>query len=439
VINNLLSKLKNSPLGGRMARNSMWMLLGQILRVVLQAAYFFLIARSLGVTEYGAFVAMVSLVAIVSPFSGLGAGNIIIMKVARNPAEFSESWGEALFLTFSTGALLTLGVMLVANFTLPRGIALTTVLLVAVSDLLGPRVSDLASMAFGAFEQFRWNAILQTASTGFRAVGAAFMFVAISHPTASQWVWFYAASSILMSIFALASVTVKLGWPSFKFTHIWQDMKDGVYFSISASAQTVYNDIDKTMLGRLSTLDATGIYGAAYRIIDVSCAPLRAITSTAYPAFFREGQKGLTATYEFAKKILHKAGLVSLASTVGLIVFAPVLPHILGKGFNHTVEALQWLALLPLLKSFHLFLGDALTGAGYQRVRASMQIAVAVFNVAINFWLIPAYSWRGAAWSSLASDGLLGILMFACIMILRRSSLDAIAKQPRLAQDQTQP
>ena len=415
-------------MGSRMARNSSWMLIGQVLRVVLQAAYFFLIARSLGVTEYGIFVALVSLVAIVSPFSGVGAGNIIIMKVSRNPINFSECWGEALFLALSTGVVLAAVVLVLADFTLPHGVGLKTVLLVAVSDLLGPRISDLAAMAFGAFERFRWTAIMQTSITGFRAASAVVMLLAIKHPTAGQWIWFYAISSIFMSIFAFFAVTAKLGWPSFKFTDIWQDMKDGVFYSMSVSAQTVYNDIDKTMLGRLSTLNATGIYGAAYRIIDVSCAPLRAIASTTYPRFFREGQKGLAATHEFAKRVLYKAGLISLVSSISVFVFAPLLPRILGHGFSETVEALRWLAPLPLLKCFHVLLGDALSGAGHQRIRASMQIGIAIFNVCINFWLIPAYSWRGAAWSSLASDSLLAGSMFVCTLILRRPVLDAISE-----------
>ncbi len=44
---------------------------------------------------------------------------------------------------------------------------------------------------------------------------------------------------------------------------------------------------------------------------------------------------------------------------------------------------------------------------------------MAVFNVALNFWLIPAYSWRGAAWASLASDGLLAIGCWIGILVLR--------------------
>jgi O-antigen/teichoic acid export membrane protein len=53
------------------------------------------------------------------------------------------------------------------------------------------------------------------------------------------------------------------------------------------------------------------------------------------------------------------------------------------------------------------------------------QVAVAVFNVLINLWLIPAYSWRGAAWSSLASDGALVLAMYTAVLY-------AMSKEARL-------
>jgi hypothetical protein len=49
---------------------------------------------------------------------------------------------------------------------------------------------------------------------------------------------------------------------------------------------------------------------------------------------------------------------------------------------------------------------------------------VAVFNVLINLWIIPLYSWRGAAWSSLASDALLALgTGLAVFMVARREKV----------------
>ena len=94
-----------------------------------------------------------------------------------------------------------------------------------------------------------------------------------------------------------------------------------------------------------------------------------------------------------------------------------------------TAEALRWLAPLPFIKALHYFAADSLTGAGFQGIRSGIQVFVAIFNVAINLWLIPAYSWRGAAWSSLASDGLLALLIWPVLFIIlhRQGAAEGIA------------
>jgi len=63
-----------------------------------------------------------------------------------------------------------------------------------------------------------------------------------------------------------------------------------------------------------------------------------------------------------------------------------------------------------------------LTGAGHQGLRTSIQTAIAVFNILINLWIIPLYGWRGAAWSSLASDGLLLLGLWLTATYLRRAT-----------------
>jgi O-antigen/teichoic acid export membrane protein len=112
---------------------------------------------------------------------------------------------------------------------------------------------------------------------------------------------------------------------------------------------------------------------------------------------------------------------------VAILLFAGIVPLILGPEYVFTAEALRWLALLPVLKVMHYFLSDSLTGAGYQGVRTCVQAGVALFNVLINLWIIPAYSWRGAAWSSIASDALLVCSVGTAAYVLSRR-----ARTPRV-------
>jgi O-antigen/teichoic acid export membrane protein len=170
----------------------------------------------------------------------------------------------------------------------------------------------------------------------------------------------------------------------------------------------------------MATLDATGIYAAAYRLIDVAFVPVRSVLAAAYPGFFRAGATGLASSVAFAKDLMPRAVAYSLLVALVMLAAAPQVPRILGSEYARTTDALRWLALLPLLKTLHYFAADSLSGAGYQGLRTLVQIGTAGFNVLVNLWIVPAYSWRGAAWSSLASDLLLAISLWSCCVLLRR-------------------
>jgi O-antigen/teichoic acid export membrane protein len=170
---------------------------------------------------------------------------------------------------------------------------------------------------------------------------------------------------------------------------------------------------DKTMMARLSTLEAAGIYGVAYRLIEVVLIPVRVLLSASYPQFFRTGRAGWDSIAVYGRRLFLLVLPYSLLAVVALFLGASVVPRILGLGYGDVTGALRWLCFIPFLKTIQNFVANSLTGAGYQRSRTKAQVAVAIFNVLINLWAIPAYGWRGAAWSSLVSDGLLVVFLWA--------------------------
>lgn len=425
----MLSRLRilQSFRGSTLTRNTVWMLLGLGLRLVIQALYFTVIARSLGARNYGAFVGVVGLVGVVSPFGALGSGHLLIKNVARSFAQFKVNFGLALLTTLLSSSILFGLVALVSHFVLPVAVPFKLVMLVAASDLFGNSTITICGQAFVAFERLKWTALINVMLSALR-LGAAVILVALYHsPSALQWGSFYFGSTCLVAIVALGLVIVKLGAPALNLSRTVTEFGEGLYFSVSKSTETIYNDIDKTMLARLGTLEATGIYGAAYRLIDVSFAPVFSLLAAAYPGFFRAGMRGISASLQYAKPLICRAlGYASFVS-IALLTSAGIIPYILGGEYRLTVEALRWLAILPVLKVVHFFLSDAMTGAGHQWLRSLIQLGVAVFNVLINLWVIPAYSWRGAAWSSIASDTLLVCGLGTAVLVLcRRSPTSAI-------------
>jgi len=410
----------------QLARNTTWMIFGQGLRFIIQALYFVEIARSLGVRNYGAFVGVVALVGIVWPFGALGSGNLLVKNVSRDKSLFPLYWGRALFTTAICGSMLFIVVLALSHYALPAQIPLLLVALVAASDLLGLNIITISGQAFQTFERLNWTATINVMMSAGRLLGAIILVTIHPHPSPLEWGYIYFGCTATVAVAASILVSTTLGSPQLRLELAHPELREGLYFSVSQAAQTVYNDIDKTMLARLSTLEATGIYGAAYRLIDVSFVPISSLLWSAYPNFFRAGAGGISASLNYARPLLMRALVYAVGISILLLVSANLVPRILGPEYAPTAEALRWLAVLPVFKSLHYFLSDTLTGAGYQAVRTALQTGVAVFNVLLNLWLIPAYSWRGAAWSSIASDAALFCGIGVAVYVLSRRSQAAV-------------
>jgi O-antigen/teichoic acid export membrane protein len=411
-----IQKLKNSLL----VRNTLWLIVGQGMRVVIQAIYFILMARALGVSGYGAFAGVGAWVAVASPFASLGYGNILIKHVARDRSMFNLWWGKGLIMTMVSGLVLMIAAITLSKWVLPDSIPLLLVIMVAVADLIFTRLLDLSAQAFQAFEQLNRTAQLQVLINFARLLAVLILWLFTPSVSVLTWGECYLVSTVIAALIALWMVTRTLGKPVISMKNITKDITEGFYFSVSLSAQNVYNDIDKTMLSRFSTLSATGIYGAAYRFIDIAFLPVRSLLWASNVRFFQHGAHSLRAGIGYARSLLPWALTYSFAVGAFLYLAAPLIPVILGAGYQDSVIATRWLAMIPILRVMHYFAADALTGANYQGLRSGIQVIVAGFNVAINFWLIPLYSWLGAAWSSCVTDGLLAVLMWIVVSWLLR-------------------
>jgi O-antigen/teichoic acid export membrane protein len=419
------------------ARNTAAMLAGSGTRLLIQGVYFVLIARALGPEQYGAFVGVVALVAILAPFAPLGTGQLLVRNVARERETFGYSWGNALWMTSVAGSLLIGLTLLLARYILAATAPLALVLLVACSDLVLAAVVNVGALAFVAVEELHSTARIYVAMSGARAAGALVLIVSVRHPTALSWGFFYFLSSAAAAVYAGTLVCSRLGYPRLSLRRLRSDLIEGFYFSIGLSAQSIYNDIDKTMLVRLATFSAAGVYAAAYRVVDLSFQPISALLSSTFPRFFRRGTEGLVRTRLLVMRFLPFAAAYAILAGILMVLAAPVLPLVLGRGFGLSVEALRWLSPLVLLRAVHYFFSNSLTCADLQGLRSAIQALVAGANVLLNLWLIPGYSWRGAAWASLASDGLLAACMFLAVCHLaRREELSGAAcgTQPRAVQ-----
>ena len=405
-----------------LVRNAGWLFAGQGLSFVAQAVYFIVLARLLGTREYGLLAGAIALVAVVSQYSALGSGLLFLRYVSPNHKLFRIYWGNVLMSVFLLGGLLALALRLSGRW-LVGGESVPLLFPIAIGDCLFQQLSACAGQVFQTFEKMKYSAALTLLSNISRCVLAAGMLLFMGKISAWQWVVASLIVSCVTACIAFGIVTRFFGLPSFSPSLLLKRAGEGFVFAISGSTTAVYNDIDKVVLSHYGMDRANGIYSMAYRVVNIGTMPIMSVVAAAFPSFFRAGVNGIAATVPMARSLLKRTAGIGIVMSVGMFVCAPVIPHLVGKSYADSVSALRWLCLIPFFRCFHLSAGDAIAGAGHQKFRLVSQSIAAIGNLLLNLYLVPRYSWYGAAWASLGTDGALGVMNWVALILLSKRSV----------------
>lgn len=400
--------------------NVLGLLAGQLTRLSLQAAYFVILARMLGVSGYGAFASALALCALVAPFSSLGANTLMIKNVSRDAKSASLEWKKALAYTIIGGVLLSAILTLLAHFIAPPELSRVSIFQIGVSELIGLKMVELVGAVWQGQGRSRPLIVLPTLLNLFRLAAAGATFVWVGQSSLEFWATVYVMATLPLGMVVAMHTTAKLGYVKRGMRLKGRDVKEGLLYSFALSSQNVYNDIDKTMLARLESVGSAGVYSAAFRIIDMAYAPIRSISAAAFPLFFREGEAGLVSALRLTRRIAPAVLIVGSLAAIGSVVLAPMAPLLLGADYESAIGIIRLLAPLILLRGLTFLAADTLTGCGRQRFRTGTQISVAVVNVCLNLVLIPHLGILGAVVATLVCEFLLAAILWSHIYVARR-------------------
>jgi O-antigen/teichoic acid export membrane protein len=406
---------------GSLTRHFGWMFLGQGMSYLLRAVYFVLIARLLGVLQYGVVVGAVALVNMVTNYGRLGSSVVFLRHVSADRTQFAVYWGNIVLVTLTMSSLLILALHFAAGHLIAPASA-AIIVPTAIASCLFEQLTIGAGQVFQTFEKMGITATLNLLTSLARTLTAGGMLLVLHRATAGQWVIASMVVSAVAAIAALILVTIDFGWPQIVPRLFLKRGAEGAEYALSASTGSAYNDLDKTMLSHFGMSAANGIYTMAYRVIDLATMPAASMELAGEPRMFQLGARSLKEASIFGRRLLKRSVLTSVAVSVGMFLLAPLIPLFVGRGFTESVSALRWLCLIPVFRSIHGITGSVLTGAGLQRYRTVAQIVAAVGNFGLNLWLIPTHGWLGAAWASLATDGGLGVMNWVVLTVLVRSA-----------------
>ena len=398
------------------------MLSGTALVTASQGIQFLLLARVLGPQEFGRLAAVGGVTALLLPFSGAGAANVMVMRASRDAQLLPLYFGHTLGIVALTGTALALFASFGAVPLLAGQVSFELMTVFALSELFASKIVDVCWQAFVAREQLHLTSTFLLAQSVGRLI-AAFVFAAVvDEPTAGAWAWWALASNGVVAACVLAYTIRRVGRPRFELAVTRREFAIGLPFAVGLSAKAFYTDADKIFLTRLAGAEVAGLYTAAFRVVQVALMPIRALSLALTARLFRAGDAGLEGALKLTLRILGPLSIGAAVVAVAFYVGAPLLTWIAGPRYGESVSVLRMQCLLPLVLAVQSMLQDALSSSGHQRIAALSQVVCAGVICALCVLLIPHYSWRGAAVASYAAQITLCGLMVWAIRQRRREA-----------------
>lgn len=401
----------------RLARGSVWLTIAMMLGLLLQAAYFVILARTLGAKNFGVFSAALAAVNLAAPFSAWGAGNLLVRDASMRPDLLASLRSRAFLTAAVVGSCLFVLLLSIGVWLSSTREFLVTLGILSVAELHFGRVVEVCGQCFQSQDWFRATGLIQTLGNLTR-LGAVVLLVGLPvPPTPATWALLYLAGTVLAASISWI-ITVRRFPPAWEWRRLSGGrLRAGFFFSLGTASKTAYSDLDKVMLLQLVGGAANGVYTAAYRVITIATAPVRSLILGSNTRLFRAGAKAPSSAYSLAMRLVLPVMTYGAVAGGILFITAPLLTLVLGSGYADSVSALRWLAIMPLIEGVHYLFGDTLMGSGRQRARSLLQLGTVVLNVGLNVWLIPLYSWRGAAVASVVAETALAL---GAILMLRR-------------------
>lgn len=170
--------------------------------------------------------------------------------------------------------------------------------------------------------------------------------------------------------------------------------------------------IDVIMLGMLSEIEHVGIYSAASRVADVVVFGLVSANAIAAPMIARLHSTG---RHEELQKIVQLAAkgifLLTLPIALILLIFGHQILGLFGQEFSDGYPVLVILVCGQLVNALAGPVGYLMTMTGHQNHAARIVSISALMNLTLNVLLIPLWGMLGAAVANALSTATWNILM----------------------------
>lgn len=397
--------------GGRFASNTAALVASRLIIALVGWSGTVLIARQLGLAAFGQFTLIFSILGMLSIVTDLGVGRIAVSALLDRDQDRATFAGTYIVLRTVLGFV---GYGIAMAFVVLAGYPNIVVQATAVAGLVV--VLATPSHAYDVAFQVRDRlAPLAVVAVVGRLGQLALTIVIVLQGGMLLWL---VVPAVLNDLIVLAwKIPAAHRLMDFRYRidlGIWKALlKEAVPLATGAAFVTLYYRIDSVLLSKLDTFESVGLYGVAYKFVDlVHFVPSAVAVALLAPlaAAWPDAPERFHAMTSQALRVLAVAGGAGLvgawlfaADGAELLYGAPYRAAGLATSILVTAEVLAFAAQVAI---------TALIATGRHRWYPVIALSGLAINLGLNLLVIPAFSFEGAALTTLATEAFVLVLMW---------------------------
>ena len=390
--------------------NMSWMMISQIITSACAFVWTLILARYLGVTNFGIFGTAVSFSTIFGIFADFGINAYIVRAIATDFDNEPKYMGVAISVKVLLSVLYMLMVFLALLVLGWDNYVVAICLLFALENAI-KTCYGLLFASFQAHEKMKYQAISNT-------ILNILTFIFIIVITFTNWELFgiafaYILANIIAAIYTVLALKHNIFAPKFIFDKDFSIklIKAGIPFALTSFFYTIYFSIDMVMLQQFSGAYPTGLYNSTYKLINVLTLFYTIYTAVIFPVMsklFKSGEDLLQLSFNKSVKYLS---LITIPLSIATVYYASDIINIVyGNQYAQADSVLQILIWTVIF----LFVNGACSlvlNASHKEVAVTKIYSIAaLFNVILNLILIPNYNVFGASVATVLSEILILVL-----------------------------
>lgn len=414
-----LTQTPPAPTFGPLATNTSAMVVARCAVAALGWLGTIIMVRRLSVAEFGRFTFVFSLFGMAAVFTELGLGRMAIKGLIDDGRDKAAFAGTLVALRSCLGVLVYASVVVfvvVAGY--PPDVVRAT--LVAGTVLL------LATLSSAIEAVFQVN--LRMGTVALSTVAGQFGQLALIAAIAAGG----GGSVVLFAVPAVAGEVIILAWrlatvrqlQNIRLNVDWQQwralLREAAPLAAGAVMVSFYYRLDSVMLSKLDTFTAVGVYGVAYKFVDIVHYLPAALMPVLLAVLVRAWPDDPRAFAENFRRAFTVLALVGALVAVEFSLFArPVISLLYGNQYVEGAHAARIVVGAECLAAFTYLALAALVAMGRNRLYPIAAVVGLICNVVLNLWLIPTRSYEGAALATLITNAVVVVIIWVPLSRLR--------------------